>query len=184
MTTEPPPLILHHGTTLRRARAIEANGPDPSFREPGSSHLPPAEGFSTVVGDGRSPQALHDLVTKMATGQPGWLVHIDRWSEAVLLHDGTAVAVLFALFCVLVAVSVYLHPTVTQIVLVVAMVAIGFVWVTVQDFGGDLAPGATDPNSGLLVVLFILSYWPLTAASAANETTPAGMKRPVATREG
>jgi len=54
LTTEPAPSILHHGTTLLRARAIEANGPDPSFREPGSRHLPPAEGFSTVIGDGRS----------------------------------------------------------------------------------------------------------------------------------
>jgi hypothetical protein len=48
-----PPTILHHGTTLRRARAIEASGPDPLYREPGSGHLPPAEGFSTVIGDGR-----------------------------------------------------------------------------------------------------------------------------------
>jgi hypothetical protein len=53
LTTEPSPYVLHHGTTLFRARAIEANGPDPSFREPGSGHLPPAEGFSTVIGDGR-----------------------------------------------------------------------------------------------------------------------------------
>ncbi len=66
-------------------------------------------------------------------------MRIDRWSEAVLLHDGTDVAVLFALFCVLVAVSVYLHPTVTQIVLVVAMVVFAVVWVAVQNFGGDLA---------------------------------------------
>ena len=54
MTTEPLPLILHHGTTLCRARAIEANGPDPSFRQPGSSYFPPADGFSTVIGDGRT----------------------------------------------------------------------------------------------------------------------------------
>ncbi len=53
MTPDPPPTILHHGTTLRRARDIEANGPDPNFREPGSGHLPAAEGFSTVIGDGR-----------------------------------------------------------------------------------------------------------------------------------
>lgn len=45
--------ILHHGTTLRRARLIAANGPDPHFREPGTGTLPPAEGFSTVIGDGR-----------------------------------------------------------------------------------------------------------------------------------
>lgn len=53
MANEFPPTILHHGTTLSRARSIEANGPDPSYREPGSGHLPPAEGFSAVIGDGR-----------------------------------------------------------------------------------------------------------------------------------
>ncbi|MBX9625301.1 MAG: hypothetical protein K2X82_15955 [Gemmataceae bacterium] len=53
MATAPPPTVLHHGTTLRRARALEANGPDPNFREPGTGHLPAAEGFSTVIGDGR-----------------------------------------------------------------------------------------------------------------------------------
>jgi|SRR6516162_2070845 hypothetical protein len=48
-----PPTILHHGTTLQRARAIEANGPGPEYREPGTGSLPPAQGFSTVIGDGR-----------------------------------------------------------------------------------------------------------------------------------
>jgi hypothetical protein len=118
----------------------------------------------TVIGAGRSPQALHDLVSNLASRQPGWLLRIDRWSEAVMLHDGATVAVLFALFCVLVAVSVYLHPTLTQIVLVVAMVAVAVVWVAIQDFGGDLAGGATDLGSGLLVLLFILVYWPLLPA--------------------
>ncbi len=56
MAPDPPATILHHGTTLRRARDIEANGPDPAYREPGSEHLPPAEGFSTVIGDGRPCQ--------------------------------------------------------------------------------------------------------------------------------
>ena len=30
------------------------HGPDPDYREPGTGSLPPAEGFSTVVGDGRA----------------------------------------------------------------------------------------------------------------------------------
>ena len=80
------------------------------------------------------------------------------------MHDGTAIAVLFALFCVVVAVSVYAHPTITQIVLVVAMVAFTVVWAAVQDFGGDLAGGQTDLGSGLLLLLFILIYWPLPPA--------------------
>jgi hypothetical protein len=50
---DPPATVLHHGTTLWRARAIEANGPDPRFREPHSKRLCPAEAFSTVIGDGR-----------------------------------------------------------------------------------------------------------------------------------
>jgi hypothetical protein len=53
LTPDPAPTILHHGTTLRRARSIEANGPDPGYREPGTDRLPPAEGFSAVIGDGR-----------------------------------------------------------------------------------------------------------------------------------
>ena len=32
---------------------------------------------------------------------------------------------------------------------------------------GILAGGATDPNSGLLVILFALIYWPLTSARRA-----------------
>ena len=54
MAHDPQPTILHHGTTLRRAVAIEADGPNPDFREPGTGSLPPAEGFSTVIGDGRA----------------------------------------------------------------------------------------------------------------------------------
>jgi hypothetical protein len=53
LASDPPPTLLHHGTTLRRARAIETNDPDPDYREPGTGSLPPAEGFSTVIGDGR-----------------------------------------------------------------------------------------------------------------------------------
>jgi hypothetical protein len=54
LTPEPPPTVLHHGTTLHRARSIEANGPDPNYREPGTGSLLPAEAFSAVIGDGRA----------------------------------------------------------------------------------------------------------------------------------
>ena len=54
LAPDSPPTRLHHGTTLRRAHAIEINGPDPDYREPGTESLPPAEGFSTVIGDGRA----------------------------------------------------------------------------------------------------------------------------------
>jgi hypothetical protein len=98
LSTEPSPSILHHGTTLLRARAIEANGPDPSFREPGSGHLPPAEGFSTVIGDGRpcgtgTPQmaAREKDVLFPDEGGPAILeVSVPAWIMAILYADPIA----------------------------------------------------------------------------------------------
>jgi len=116
----------------------------------------------TVVGSGRSPQALHDLVAGTSSGGPGWLVRIDHWSESIFLRHGTAVAIVFALFCVLVAASVYLPTSTRQVILVLASAAFVVIWVAAENVGGILAGGATDPNSGPLVVLLILVYWPLT----------------------
>jgi hypothetical protein len=126
----------------------------------------------TLIGRGRSPQALRDIVADTSTGEPGWLVRIDRWSEAVLVHDGTTVAILFASFCIVIAVCVYLPTTVTQVVLVVAMTVVAVIWVAVQNVGGDLAGGATDPNSGLPVLLFAVAYWPLVPARPRASVVP------------
>ncbi len=118
----------------------------------------------TVVGHGRSPLALRDVVEETRAGEPGWLVGLDRWSQAILLHDGTTVAVLFALFCMVVAACVYFQPALTQVILAVAFIVFTLIWVAIQNMGGVLAGGATDPNSGLLVLLFIVAYWPLPPA--------------------
>lgn len=64
----------------------------------------------SLVGSGRSPQALHDLVAGMNSGEPGWLAHIDRVSESFFLQHGTTAAVLLAIVCVLVAIGIYLPP--------------------------------------------------------------------------
>jgi hypothetical protein len=135
----------------------------------------------TVVGRGRSSQALHNLVTKVDSGQPGWVARIDRWSAFNLLHHGTTVAVVFAAFCLLVAFSVYLHPSITQIVLSAAAVVFVVIWVSIENFGGILAGGATDPNSGLLVLLLIASYWPLTPRTSEPALVP--QNQPLATEE-
>jgi len=91
-------LILHHGTTLLRARAIESNGPDPAFREPGSGHLPPAEGFSTVIGDGRpcgtgTPQMAareKDLLFPDEGGPAILEVGVPAWIIAIVYTDPIA----------------------------------------------------------------------------------------------
>jgi len=126
----------------------------------------------SVVGSGRSPQALHDLVAGLNRGEPGWLAHIDRTSEAFFLHHGTPAAVLLGVFCVIVAVSVYLPPQINQVILVLGIVVFVVVWVAVQDLGGILAGGATDPNSGPLVIMLAMIYWPLTASRPPSTPSP------------
>jgi hypothetical protein len=127
-----------------------------------------------VIGSGRSPQALRALVAQLDTGEPGWVAHIDRSTESLLLQHGTTAAILLAVVCVVVAVGVFLPPRATRCTLVLAMVVFAVIWAATQDFGGILAGGATDPNSGPLVVLLALLYWPLPATRPARGGTPRG----------
>ena len=104
----------------------------------------------------------------MNNGQPGWLAHIDRVSEAFFLHHGTPAAVLLAIVCLIVAAGVFLPPQGAQVTLVLAIAVFAVIWVAVQNFGGILAGGATDPNSGLLIIVLALMYWPLTTSEAES----------------
>ncbi|MGH7136685.1 MAG: hypothetical protein ACREHD_13160 [Pirellulales bacterium] len=98
MMPDAPVSALHHGTTLRRARAIEAHGPDPSFCEPDSGNLPPAEGFSTVIAAGRtcatgSPEmaARQKDALFPDEGGPAILeVNVPQWIMAIVYADPLA----------------------------------------------------------------------------------------------
>ena len=48
--------------------------------------------------------------------------------------------------------------------LVFAVAAFAVIWVAVENFGGILVGGATDPNSGPLVIVLALIYWPMTTS--------------------
>ena len=126
-----------------------------------------------VVGSGRSPQALHDLVAAYS-GQPGWLAHIDHSTESLLLHHGTTAAILLAVVCVVVAIGVYLPSQVTKFTLVLGIVVFAIIWVATENFGGILAGGATNPNSGPLVIILALIYWPLTLVPRTVTGMPQG----------
>jgi hypothetical protein len=119
----------------------------------------------SVVGSGRSPRALHDLVAGLDSGEPGWLTRIDRSSESLFLHHGTTAAVLLCAVCLVAAVGVHLPPRWTQLTVVLVIVVFALIGVAVQDLGGILAGGATDPNAAPMVVLMALIYWPLTTVA-------------------
>jgi hypothetical protein len=123
----------------------------------------------SVVGQGRQPQALHDLIGDLSSGEPGWLVHIDKVSESFFLHHGATAAVLLAAMCIVAGISVYLAPSISQFMIVMVIVVFIIIWVAVQDLGGILIGGATDPNSGPLIILIALIYWPLSGTLTRHD---------------
>jgi len=116
----------------------------------------------SLVGSGRSPRALRDLVAGVNKGEPGWLTRIDVSSESFFLHHGTTAAIALAVICLLVGVGVFLPPRLARATVVLAIVVFAVIWIAVQNFGGILARGATDPDAALLVIVLALMYWPLT----------------------
>jgi hypothetical protein len=61
---------------------------------------------------------------------------------------------------------------------VLAIVVALVIWVVGEGFGMILAGGATDPNSGLLLVLLALTYWPTsTMLATTGPQRPQGPQR-------
>ncbi len=123
----------------------------------------------------RAPKALGGMVAGMASGQPGWLASLDDHLGAFLTSHGPAMAVVLAIALALIAVSVFLPPPAARAGVVLAIATAAFLWLA-QGLGGMLAGGATDPNSGPLLALLALAFWPL--AGAAWSAT--GRQQPVA----
>ncbi|MGH9092343.1 MAG: hypothetical protein ACRDZR_13355 [Acidimicrobiales bacterium] len=126
-----------------------------------------------LLGAGRAPKGIHDVVAGLGTGEPGWLGALDRHVASGIGDHGLLVAVLLAACFLVFAVAVHLPETWVRPVLAFAVVVSLAIWVFGQNFGMMLAGGATDPNSGPLLVLLVLAYWPLRPATAVTPTAAA-----------
>jgi len=114
----------------------------------------------------RAPQAVNGMIAGMESGQPGWLAGILRGAASLVAHQGLAVSIALAVAFVVIALGVYLPRSTARVILVLAIVVSLVIWVVGEAFGMILAGGATDPNSGPLLVLLALAYWPVKASAA------------------
>lgn len=104
-----------------------------------------------------SVRTLHSGIADMAAGQPGWLAWLDTHAASALSPGG----LVFAVLMVVIACGVY-PPSVLAVRGVVGLtVALAVVIWLVEGFGGMLTGGSTDPDSGPLLVLLALAYWPV-----------------------
>jgi hypothetical protein len=129
-----------------------------------------SQAYFVLTPENRAPQAASALIAGMASGEPGWLAGLMRAAASLAAGRGLAVAVVFAVAFVLIAVGVYLPVRAARATLVLAIVLAAVLWLFVQALGGLLASGATDPESGPLLALLALAYWPGVRAPLSRET--------------
>ena len=118
----------------------------------------------------RAPQALHEMIAGLADGEPGWLSALDHGAASLVAHQGLAASVVLAIVLVSIAVGVYRPAPAARVTLVLAIATAAVIWVFGQAFGEIMTGGATDPNSGPLLALLALAYWPVRGVV----TAPAG----------
>ena len=132
-----------------------------------------SQAYFVLTPENRAPQAASALIAGMESGEPGWLAGLMRGAASLVAGQGLAVSVAFAAAFVLIAAGVYLPVRPARVTLVLAIVLAAVLWLFVQALGGLLAAGATDPESGPLLALLALAYWPASAPSTAVEGSAA-----------
>ncbi len=114
-------------------------------------------GYFAVLGVNRAPRHLHDLIGSEAAGEPGWLASVDRHASSVVDHHGLVVTM--AVLLLVVAFGTLLpSPVANATVALAATIGLVF-WVVGQNLGALLTNGATDLNSGPLLMLLAAAYW-------------------------
>jgi len=108
----------------------------------------------------RAPQALSDMIVSMTGGEPGWVTGLENQAAAVLANQGLTASIVLAVALAVIAIGVFLPPPLARSGPILALVVAAFIWVFGEAFGQILTGGATDPNSGPLLALLALAYWP------------------------
>jgi len=119
--------------------------------------------YFAVAPANRAPQAWHDMISQMASGQPRWLATIDTYTASLLAHHGLVASIVLAVVLGAIAVGIFLPIPATRVVLVAAVVVAALIWVIGEALGGVFSGQGTDPNSGPLLALLAVAYWPVRA---------------------
>jgi hypothetical protein len=125
--------------------------------------------YFAVTPANRAPGAVSGMISAMADGEPHWLSSLLNAVASLVTGADLATSIALAVALVVIAAGVYLPDPLAKGTLVLAVVVSLAIWVFAQALGGILAGGATDPNSGPLLILLALAYWPARGLGQAVE---------------
>jgi hypothetical protein len=123
--------------------------------------------FFALQPAARAPRAISGMISNMASGQPGWLAWIDQHAASALGRQGLAASIVLATALVVVAAGPYLPTRLARAAIALAVVLAVVIWLA-EGLGGLFTGGGTDPNSGPLLALLAVAFWP----TAPRPTVP------------
>jgi hypothetical protein len=113
-------------------------------------------------------QGLHDMLSGMTAGEPGWLAALDRTAASLLASQGALTSAALAMVLGVIAVGIFGPEAAVRAVVLLASVVALVIWIVGENFGGILTGSGTDPSSGLLLMLLAAAYWPAGRRSGAR----------------
>jgi hypothetical protein len=133
--------------------------------------------YFAVLGPNRSSQSLRSLLVTESSGEPTWVAWMDHKAASLVNHHGLGLAVALAIVLSVVALSSYLPRPMANAFVVVAGGIGALIWVFGENFGAIFTNGATDVNSGPLLILLAVAYWRTDrAASVKTLAAPVGLE--------
>ncbi len=121
--------------------------------------------FFALLPGSRAPQAISDLISAMAPGEPGWLGWLDTHAASALSHQGLPASIALAGVLALIAAGSYLPARSARAIIALALVTAAALWLA-QGLGGVFTGSGTDLNTGPLLALIALAFWPAAATQA------------------
>ena len=140
----------------------------PAWRVPAWAGVPRGRESQRGRGQPAGPRAQVAWFVLWAT-MAGLMLAAPASSSSLTAGGGTKAAVVtigFAAAFALAAVGL-LVPVTTRPALVLAVIAALALWVAGEDFGGIFSGSGTDPNTGPLLVLIALAFWPYPRSATA-----------------
>jgi hypothetical protein len=134
--------------------------------------------YFALTPDNRAPQGVNGMIAGMESGEPVWLQDLQKGAASLVGGQGLATSIILVIALVLIAVGVYRPAGIAKATLVLAIVVAAVIWVFAQALGGVLAGGGTDVNSGPLLALLALAYWPLRTVPTPPATRPVVSEEP------
>jgi hypothetical protein len=106
------------------------------------------------------PTSVRSAVSGVAGDQPAWIAALVNGFGRLSTHDGFALTMAGAVLMALVGVGIFLPARWTRVTIVGALLTSAFIWLLGEALGALFGGHATDVNSGPLLAIIAIAYWP------------------------